>query len=395
MKFLHTSDWHVGRTIRNRSRSEEHRAVFAEIIDIAAREQVDAVFVTGDIFHERRPALEAQELVAETLADLARRQIPSVVIPGNHDDPSLLRALKPLGDLVRIHIVSEISDDLASLIVSIPGHNGQEHALVGCLPYIHPHQVLSSAEGAGASEYERWGAYQTKLQEFFRAIEEELQRRDRRAVTALLAHADIQGCEFGGGEWRTNVFSLNGAVLPAHVQYVALGHIHKPQPAPGARCQARFAGSILQMDFGERDDEKSVCMIEARAGKPAVVSQIPLTKGKWLLRRSGAAEAILAQSAEFADAWVEIVLAPDNRTIELVDKIRALPEVISLRFEEPPTETAIGNGETGKWGHGDRPAVELFRDYCKAKKKMEPEPQLIALFERLYQEAATASETGD
>jgi exonuclease SbcD len=103
MKFLHTSDWHVGRTIRNRSRIDEHRAVFAEIVDIAKREDVDALLVTGDIFHERRPSLEAQELVAETLAELARQRIPSVLIPGNHDDPSLLRALKPLGTLAQAH----------------------------------------------------------------------------------------------------------------------------------------------------------------------------------------------------------------------------------------------------------------------------------------------------
>ena len=73
MKFLHTSDWHVGRTIRNRSRIDEHQAVFAEIIDIAKRENVDAVLITGDVFHERRPPLEAEELVAQTLADLARQ----------------------------------------------------------------------------------------------------------------------------------------------------------------------------------------------------------------------------------------------------------------------------------------------------------------------------------
>src|SRR6266849_4599988 len=230
MKFLHTSDWHVGRTIRNRSRQDEHRDVFAEIIDIARQEHVDAVFVTGDIFHERRPSLEAQELVATTLAELARAQIPSVVIPGNHAD-----------------------------------------------------QVLSAAEGVGTSEDIRLSAYQSKVQDYFRALEDTIRRRDRQAVSVVLAHADILGCEFGGGEWRSNVFSLNAGILPAHVQYVALGHIHKPQAIPGARAQAHYAGSILQMDFGEREQGKSVCLIEAHPGKPAAVSQISLNKVKSLL----------------------------------------------------------------------------------------------------------------
>lgn len=393
MKFLHTSDWHVGRTIRNRSRNDEHRAVFAEIIDIARREQVDAVLLTGDIFHERRPALEAQELLAETLAELARQRIPSVVIPGNHDDPNLLRALKPLGDLVQVHIVSEVGEELDSLIVPLRERDGTEKALIGCLPYLHPHQVLSAADGAGTSEDARMSAYQTKLQEYFRALEDRMKRRDRQAVAVMLAHVDIQGSEFGGGEWRSNVFSLNGAILPAHVHYLALGHIHKPQPAPGARAQARYAGSILQMDFGEREQQKSVCFIEAHPGKPATVTQIPLTKGKRLLRRSGTAEAILEQTPDFTNAWVEVVLSPDKRTVELVDKVRALSEVISLRFEEAQ-DVITSSGDTDRRSHVDRPAGELFREYYKSKKKTDPEPQLLALFERLYQEASTAGESG-
>lgn len=393
MKFLHTSDWHVGRTIRNRSRLDEHRAVFAELIAIAKRERVDAVLVTGDIFHERRPPLEAEELVAQTLAALAREQIPSVVIPGNHDDPARLRTLKPLGDLLQVHIVSDFSGDLASLIVPIAGRDGKEKALIGCLPYLHPHQVLSAAEGAGSSEDVRLSAYQGKVQDYFRALEESIRRTDRQAVSLILAHAHIAECEFGGGEWRSSVFPLNAGFLPAHVQYVALGHLHKPQAIPGAKAQARYAGSILQMDFGEREQKKSVSLVEAHPGKPAVVSQIELRKGKWLLRRSGTAEAILAQTQDFTDAWVEVVLQPDNRTADLVDRVRALPEVIALRFEETETEKRGGRSlSDNSVSAGERPAAELFSDYYKTKRKADPQPELLALFDRLYQEVSTAAD---
>ena len=394
MKFLHTSDWHVGRTIRNHSRIEEHRAVFAEIIDIAKHEQIDAVLVTGDIFHERRPALEAQELVAETLAELARQSIPSVLIPGNHDDPSLLRALKPLGTLVQAHIVPEVVEDLSSLIVPIADRTGGETALIGCLPYLHPHLVLNTAEGLGMTEEGRMSAYQGKVQDFFRALVEGMQRKNPGAVSIILAHLHLLECEFGGGEWRSSVFPVATGFLPAHVQYVALGHLHKPQVVEKAKSQTRYAGSILQMDFGEREQKKSVYLIEAHPGKPATVSPIPLNKGKWLLRRTGTAEAVLAQAAEFADAWVEVVLSPDKRTAELVDKIRALPEVISLRFEEAQ-DAAASSSDTDRRSHIDRPAGELFREYYKAKKKADPDPQLLALFERLYQEASTSGEAGE
>lgn len=389
MRFLHTSDWHVGRTIRNRSRVDEHRAVFTEITDIAKQEQVDAVLVTGDIFHERRPPLEAQELVAETLAELARAQIPSIVIPGNHDDPVLLRTLKPFGDLVQVHIVSDFSEDLTSQIVPIAGRDGKENALIACLPYLHPHLVLSAAEGAGTSEDVRLSTYQSKVQNYLRALEETMRRKNRQAVSLILAHIHIAECEFGGGEWRSSVFPINAAMLPAQVHYVALGHLHKPQPITGASAQACYAGSILQMDFGEREQKKSVCIVDAHPGRPASVSQIELSKGKWLLRRNGTATAILDQVADCADAWVEVVLRPDGSPVDLVERIRALPQVIALRFEDIQIEAA--NGKTYR-GLGERPATELFRDYYKNKRKADPEPELVNLFARLYQEVSTASD---
>ena len=385
MKFLHTSDWHIGRTIRSHSRNDEHRAVFAEIIDIARQEHIDAVLLTGDVFHERRPPVDAQMLLAETLATFARHKIPVVVIPGNHDDPRLLRALKPWGDLVHVYIISEVSEEIDSLIVPLDGVT--EMALIGCLPYVHPHQVVSTADGAGTQADARLLAYQAKLQDYFRALEARMKQRDRQAVAIMLAHVDIQGSALGGGEWRSNVFSLPGSILPAHVHYVALGHIHKPQHAPGAKTHTRYAGSILQMDFGERDQQKSVCLIDAHPGKPAAVTQIALTKGKRLLRRSGTVEAILAQAPDFTDAWVEVVLSSEKRTTALVDRVRALPAVISLRFEDVQDAPATSSTTDGQHPT-DRPARELFHEYYKSKKKTDPEPQLLALFERLYQEEA-------
>lgn len=388
MKFLHTSDWHVGRTIRTRSRIDEHRAVFAEIVGIAKREQVDAVLVTGDIFHERRPPLAAEELVARTLAQLARENIVSVVIPGNHDDAARLRTLKPLGDLLHAYMVTDPSE-LSELIVAIPQRTGEEKALVGCLPYLHPHRVLTAAEGAGKSENERLSTYQSIVQDYLRALEAAILRMDSNAVSIVLAHAHISGTEFGGGEWRSSVFPVDPGILPSRVHYVALGHMHQPQKVSGTAAQTHYAGSILQMDFGERGQQKSVCLVEAHPGKPAEVRPLELTQGKALLRRTGTAEEILSQAEEFTQAWTQIVLKPEGQTSGLIEQIRALPGVVSLKFEDTQPRDA---GSGAVLNPRERPAAELFTDYYKAKRNAAPEPQLVALFERLYQEVSTASD---
>ena len=163
--------------------------------------------------------------------------------------------------------------------------------------------------------------------------------------------------------------------------------MHQPQKVSGTQAQTRYAGSILQMDFGERGQQKSVCLIEAHPGKPAEVSPIELTTGKALLRRTGTAEEILSQAEEFTNAWVEVVLQPAGQTSELIEHIRALPEVVSLRFEDTQTRGSVSGAVHNP---SERPAAELFTDYYKSKRGAEPEPQLVALFERLYQEVSTA-----
>ena len=383
MRFLHTSDWHVGRTIRTRSRQSEHEAVFREIIDIAKDQQVDAVLITGDIFEHRIPPKGAEKLVAETLAELAREHIPSIVIPGNHDDPGRLRILKPLGDIVQVHIVSEI-DDIDSLVLSLPSRDGKERAAVGCLPYVLPHHVLTVAEGVGRSESERVSAYQSMMQDFF----DELKKRiEKQPIALVLAHLAVDK-EYGGGEARSGVFEVDKGILPAgNIDYVALGHMHKPHAIEGASARAYYAGSVLQLDFCRVEHQKSVFIIEARPDKPAAISEIHLSQGKKLLRRIGTAEEILVQAGEFQGAWVEVVLRPEGCSLDLVDRVRALPGVVSIRFEEPDVAPTRQSSALR-----DRSATEIFSDYYQAKRKTTPDPQLLEMFVRLYQEVSTAAD---
>jgi DNA repair protein SbcD/Mre11 len=120
MKLLHTADWHVGRTIRGRSRDDEHRQVLSEIANIAAEESVDLVLVAGDIFDTAAPAATAEEIVYQALLDLAE-VAPVVIVGGNHDNPARLRAVAPLLRLGRVTVASQILRPDDGGVVTIPG----------------------------------------------------------------------------------------------------------------------------------------------------------------------------------------------------------------------------------------------------------------------------------
>src|SRR5262249_56284900 len=93
MRFLHTSDWHVGKTLKGRSRLDEHGAVLKEILNIAQQEKVDAILVTGDLFDSAAPPPDAERLVYDFFSDLCGLHLPAVIIGGNHDHPRRLRAI--------------------------------------------------------------------------------------------------------------------------------------------------------------------------------------------------------------------------------------------------------------------------------------------------------------
>src|SRR5262249_32252732 len=107
MKFLHTSDWHVGRTVRGRSRDAEHIAALAQVLEHAKEQAVDCVLVAGDVFDTTAPTAESEKIVYDFFRELYGAGIPAVLIAGNHDHPKRFEALAPLLGGVRIHMVGE------------------------------------------------------------------------------------------------------------------------------------------------------------------------------------------------------------------------------------------------------------------------------------------------
>ena len=103
MRILHTSDWHVGATLRGRSRADEHRAVLNEIVGVAEEQEADLVIVAGDLFHHAAPGPESENIVYDVLLKLAQHGRRVVIVAGNHDNPRRIEAIRPLLGRVGIH----------------------------------------------------------------------------------------------------------------------------------------------------------------------------------------------------------------------------------------------------------------------------------------------------
>ena len=332
MRLLHTGDWHVGRTIRGRSRAEEFADALREVVGIAREEAVDAVLLAGDVYDHRSPTPEADALVFEALVRLYEASIPVVAIPGNHDAASRLGALAQLLRPIGVVVVPRVVPPSDGSLVEVASRDGSEIAQVACLPFVPERRFGDAAALFRATE--AW--YQSYAEGMGRLIEAMCEpfRPDR--VNVLLGHLFTDGAIPGGGEHQITIgieYAVSPSRLPATASYVALGHVHRPQAVRGAPSPTRYAGSLLQLDFGEREQTKSVAIVEAHPGVPAKVREVALSAGRRLVDVRGTVDEVLAKGRGLPDAHLRVEVLTQGPVPGLNDRVRdELPNAVDVRI---------------------------------------------------------------
>ena len=303
MRVLHTSDWHVGKAIRGRSRSHEHRAVLAEIAAVAEREDVDLVIVAGDLFDTASPTPEAERIVYRALLDLAAGGRPVVVLAGNHDSAPRLAAVAPLSEASGITVAPAIRppDDGGVLEVAA----GDDVALLALLPFPSQRYVVTADVLLAGDAADAHAAYADRVLSILRVLTKGFRAG---TVNLVAAHLMVMGGTMGGGERGAHTvfdYWVPATAFPATAQYVALGHLHRAQQLPGP-APLHYCGSPLQLDFGETANEPAVNVVDVRAGKPAVVRSVPLVAGSRLRTLRGTLVDVLAAAADLPAPRAEV-----------------------------------------------------------------------------------------
>ena len=384
MKLLHTSDWHVGRTIRGRTRAGEHEAVLAEIAAVAADHSVDLVVVAGDLFDTTAPTPESERIVYRALLDL-EATAPVMVLAGNHDNERRLQAVEPL--LGRGRIVTAARFALPPEGVAEIRTAAGEEVQVALLPFLSQRTALRADELMAQDASEHVQAYAQIVQDAIGRLSAAFRPG---AVHVIAAHLFADGGLVGGSERLAHTvlgYAVSPHVFPPSAHYVALGHLHRPQSVGAAFI--RYAGSPLQLDFGEAGEAKSVTVVEASASTPARATQVPLTAG----RRLRVVEGTLAQLRALADGdgkgdsvgddHLKVVVREPARA-GLADDVRCLFEhCVDVVVEAP---AAIGDGTARPSRRGKAPS-ELLHAYLQANTM--DDARLEALFAGLLDEATS------
>jgi DNA repair protein SbcD/Mre11 len=390
MRLLHTGDWHIGRQIRGRSRAAEFEAVLDELVRIAVDERVDAVLLAGDVHDGPMPTPDSDRLVLDTFLRLHSAGIPVVAIAGNHDSAPRLAAWRGVLAAIGVTVVPRVGPPSAGTVVEVPSRDGTEAAVVACVPFV-PERRFGDAAAlfeAGETWYQ---AYAQGMGDLMEAMASSF-RPDR--VNVLMAHLFTDGAMVGGGEREATIgieYAVSPSRLPGTAAYVALGHVHRPQRVAGAPSAARYAGSLLQLDFGETGHGKSVAIVEARAGGPARVREVPLSAGRRLVDVRGTLDEIAAKAGQVGDAWLRVFVRTDGPVVGMADLVREhLPNAVAVHADYELEDEPLD----------DRPALaslgprEQFVRYHHDHHGAPPGDDLLGAFDEVLELVQAEEPTG-
>jgi exonuclease SbcD len=337
MKIVHTSDWHVGRRWKGIQRFDELEAVLDHLAAFVEREAIDLVLHTGDVFESRNPQAEAERLVNRFLVRVGRAGAQMLIIAGNHDDPARLDARSLLTESVNVQIVGR-PRPRARGGSRIFETRGGEKAVIAALPFASPGAWVSALDVAGEEESAR-----RKYARLFELAVRDLCGAFRRdAVNILMAHTHLEGAIFGESERRVHIaedWAASPAALPGNAAYVALGHLHKPQRVDLRVPPAYYAGSLLQLDFGEAGEAKTFNVVTASPGKRGAVELVPYEGGLPLVDLRAPLAEIEATADRYRKGWLRVTVPLRERDPDLNRKVRELlPNALVVRAELPEVE---------------------------------------------------------
>lgn len=317
MRVLHTSDWHIGRTLYGRKRYEEFEAFLTWLAETIQQNVIDALLVAGDVFDTSAPSNRAQELYYRFLCRVAASSCRHiVVVAGNHDSPSFLNAPKELLKALDVHVVGSSTESPEDEVLVLRNDQDAPELIVCAVPYLRDRDIRVAEAGESVEDKER------KLIEGIRthyvavaALAE--QKREELGVdipivgTGHLFTAGGQTVD-GDGVRELYVGSLahvTAGIFPACFNYLALGHLHVPQKVNGSET-VRYSGSPLPMGFGEAKQQKSVCQVEFHSTAASVqLIDVPIfqklerVKGDW----EGISNRIIELSATDSQGWLEVI----------------------------------------------------------------------------------------
>jgi exonuclease SbcD len=316
MRFLHTSDWHLGKTLCNASLLDDQAHALDQVVAMLKDTQAEALVVAGDIYDRAVPPKEAVALLDETLDRMVRGLgVPVLLIAGNHDSPERLGFASGFLGTQGLHLAGPLDPEAGPVVIGQTAFH--------LLPYGDPATVRHAFGDDTVRTHQE-------------ALAAQLARARSRHPEGLrfvaVAHAFVSGGEGSDSELGLAIGGTGevDAALFATCDYAALGHLHRPQEA--GLAHVRYAGSLLKYSASEATHVKALTLVEVPAHGPVRTEPLPLSPRRDLRRLRGRFEDLLAGPHGNAEDYLFLDLLDDGPVLDAMSRLRQIyPNILGIQ----------------------------------------------------------------
>ena len=320
MKVLHTSDWHIGKQLHKYDLCEDLDSFFQWLIHYIKEEQVDVLLVSGDIFDQANPSQAAYKQYYDLLKQLIPLECKIILTGGNHDSAPTLNAPKELLKAFDITVIGGATEDSQDMFVEV--NKKGETIMVAAIPFLKDRDIRKSV--AGETYATKIDQVKSGLQTYFKNINSHYTENHPDKLFFLLAHLYVQGSQISDSEREIqigNQAGIEALIFGGIPDYVALGHIHKPQVISNTN-NIHYCGSPIPLSFSEKKDCKQVNVITIQNNKIANVEIVPIPKWRNLITFEGNLQVVKEKVELYSErttliSLAEIIVNEESESLEI------------------------------------------------------------------------------
>lgn len=352
MRFLHTSDWHLGHVLYGKKRYEEFSSFFVWLLKTIDEQKIDTLIVAGDIFDTTAPSNKATELYYDFLAKLKNTICQNVIIvAGNHDSPTFLDAPKSILKALNVHVVGSVCSNLENEVITLYNQDKTPAAVIMAIPFLRERDIRSMHQGETISEgnknlREAMLAHYNNVFEIAAKKQNEYQKENDNYVPIISTGHLLMTGTLGAKDKAEREIYIGSLVnieandFPTGIDYLALGHIHVAQKVGGSE-KVRYSGTPYPMSFGEAGQDKTVVILDSK-DTPLKIEPLSVPEFQKIVSIKGDVESLKEQLQKLIDqnisVYVEAHYTGSENVPSLNDTLRSFVDktfVSILKVDNP------------------------------------------------------------
>lgn len=373
MKIIHLADLHIGKRVNEFSMIDDQKYILNQILEIIDKEKPDAVIIAGDVYDKQVPSIEAVELLDSFISDISKRKTTTFIISGNHDSAERLAFGSSLMAMGKIYISPVYNGKISKYTLK----NDFGSANFYLLPFVKPNHVKRFFPDEKIESYT----------DAIRVVVDNL-KLDTSEINILIAHQFVTGASRTESE-EISVGGLDNvdASVFDDFDYVALGHIHRPQKIGTERI--RYCGTPLKYSFSEVNDTKSVSIIEINSKDDFNLRTIPLVPKRDMRKIRGTYEELITKTSyenTNTDDYIHVTLTDEFNVADAIQKLRVIyKNIMKLEYDNIRTRESRKINLDNMVIENKNP-LEIFSEFYKLQNNQEMNDEQKEIIKKIMEE---------